>query len=145
MCRFVRLHRRLPGESAADFEANAARARAAPTGSFSFLYARVPRRRPNLRTRCPAEKDERLQRRSAVEAQASASSAAMVGTVQRWSKGCQRRSAEFAARTSNNRIVNFAGHAGLVDRFADLRITEARHFTLRGELAGAPVRPLHAA
>ena len=46
---------------------------------------------------------------------------------------------------SNNRTVNFAGDASLVDRFVDLRITEARHYTLRGELAGAPARTAHAA
>jgi tRNA-2-methylthio-N6-dimethylallyladenosine synthase len=64
----------------------------------------------------------------------------MVGTVQRvLVQGPSKRDpAELAARTANNRTVNFAGHGGLIGRFADLRITEARHHSLRGELAGAP-------
>jgi len=68
----------------------------------------------------------------------------MVCTVQRaLVEGPSKRDpAELAARTANNRTVNFAGHAGLVGGFADLRITEARHHSLRGELAGAPARPL---
>ena len=95
-----------------------------------------------------AEKHERLQRLQAqLEAQARACSEAMVGTVQRvLVEGPSKRdAAELAARTANNRTVNFAGHAGLVGRFADLRITEARHHSLRGELVGAPERCLHAA
>jgi tRNA-2-methylthio-N6-dimethylallyladenosine synthase len=137
-----------PGERAADFEATLALARELQfDGSYSFLYSPRPGTpAAELEDVVPvAEKNERLQRLQALlEAQASAFSAAMVGTVQRaLVEGPSKRDpAELAARTANNRTVNFAGHAGLAGRFADLRITEARHYSLRGELAGAPARAL---
>ena len=63
----------------------------------------------------------------------------MLGTVQRvLVEGFSKRNAdELAARTANNRTVNFAGPAGLLNRFTDLRITEARRHSLRGALAHA--------
>jgi tRNA-2-methylthio-N6-dimethylallyladenosine synthase len=132
-----------PGESAADFEATLQLARELQfDGSYSFLYsARPGTPAAELEDPVPAaEKSERLQRLQALlDEQAGAHSAAMVGTVQRvLVEGPSRRDpAELAARTANNRIVNFAGAAGLMHRFADLRITEARHHTLRGELVDA--------
>jgi tRNA-2-methylthio-N6-dimethylallyladenosine synthase len=140
-----------PGESAADFEATLQLARELQfDGAYSFLYSPRPGTpAAELEDAVPAEeKNERLQRLQALlEAQAGAFSAAMVGTVQRaLVLGPSKRDpAELAARTANNRTVNFAGHASLVNRFADLRITEARHHSLRGELVGEPARPLHAA
>jgi tRNA-2-methylthio-N6-dimethylallyladenosine synthase len=147
-----------PGESAADFDATLQLARELQfDGSYSFLYSPRPGTpAAELADAVPAaEKDERLQRLQALlEEQAGAFSAAMVGTVQRaLVLGPSKRDpAELAARTANNRTVNFAGHAGLAGRFADLRITEARHHSLRGELAGSPARapgtpacPVHAA
>jgi tRNA-2-methylthio-N6-dimethylallyladenosine synthase len=44
---------------------------------------------------------------------------------------------ELAARTENNRVVNFAGDAALVGRYADVTITAALPHSLRGELAVA--------
>ena len=132
-----------PGESAADFEATLALVRELEfDDSYSFLYsprpgtpaAEMPDAVPQ------AEKLERLQCLQAqIEAQASAASAAMVGSVQRaLVAGPSRRDAmELAARTANNRTVNFPGRADLVNRFADVRITGARHHTLRGELVDA--------
>jgi tRNA-2-methylthio-N6-dimethylallyladenosine synthase len=132
-----------PGESAADFEATLALARELDfDGAYSFLYS------PRPGTPAAdmedvvslAEKQERLQRLQAqLDAQARAASLRMVGSVQRaLVEGPAKRDAgEFAARTANNRTVNFAGGAGLVNRFADLRITEARHHSLRGELLNA--------
>jgi len=147
-----------PGESAADFEATLALARELQfDGAYSFLYSPRPGTpAAELADAVPAaEKNERLQRLQALlEAQAAAFSAAMVGTVQRaLVEGPSKRDpAELAARTANNRTVNFAGPASLINRFADLRITEARRHSLRGELAsapahlpGAPERPRHAA
>jgi tRNA-2-methylthio-N6-dimethylallyladenosine synthase len=132
-----------PGETAADFEATLALARElAFDGSYSFLYSARPGT-PAAELEDPVpleEKQQRLQRLQAqLEAQARAVSLAMVGTVQRvLVEGASRRDAsELAARTENNRVVNFPGDAGLVHRFADLRITEARHHTLRGELIDA--------
>jgi tRNA-2-methylthio-N6-dimethylallyladenosine synthase len=132
-----------PGETAADFDATLQLARELDfDGSYSFLYsARPGTPAAELEDPVPAaEKSERLQRLQALlDEQAGAHSAAMVGTVQRvLVEGPSRRDpAELAARTANNRIVNFAGAAGLAHRFADLRITEARHHTLRGELVDA--------
>ena len=40
-----------------------------------------------------------------------------------------------AGRTSGNIIVEFAGGESLVGEFADVKITEARNWILRGELA----------
>ena len=132
-----------PGESAADFEATLRLARELQfDGSFSFLYSPRPGT-PAAELEDPVpmpEKEQRLQRLQALlEAQAGAFSAAMVGTVQRaLVVGPSKRDpAEHAARTANNRTVNFSGDAALVHRFANLRITEARHHSLRGELVDA--------
>jgi tRNA-2-methylthio-N6-dimethylallyladenosine synthase len=46
----------------------------------------------------------------------------------------RKRDHELAGRTGNNRVVNFAGGAGLVDQFVDVRITDSRSHSLRGEL-----------
>jgi tRNA-2-methylthio-N6-dimethylallyladenosine synthase len=132
-----------PGETAADFEATLALARELEfDGSYSFLYSARPGT-PAAELADPVpleEKQARLQRLQALlEAQARSVSLAMVGTAQRvLVEGASKRDAgELAARTENNRVVNFPGDAGLAHRFADLRITEARHHTLRGELIDA--------
>jgi len=132
-----------PGERAADFEATLALARELDfDGSYSFLYSPRPGTPASeLADPAPAaEKLERLQQLQAqLEAQAQAVSLRMVGTVQRvLVEGISQRNInEFAARTSNNRTVNFAGPAEFVGRFTDLRITEARRHSLRGALADA--------
>jgi tRNA-2-methylthio-N6-dimethylallyladenosine synthase len=41
---------------------------------------------------------------------------------------------ELTGKTENMRNVNFAGSARLVGQFVDLRITEARTNSLRGEV-----------
>ena len=60
----------------------------------------------------------------------------MVGTTQRVlvESVSKRRTFELAARTPNNRIVNFPGDAALIDRFVDVRISEVVSHSLRGEL-----------
>jgi len=132
-----------PGETAADFEATLALARElAFDGSYAFLYSPRPGT-PAAELDDPVpqeEKRERLLRLQAqLEAQEQAASRAMVGSVQRvLVTGPSRRDpGEFAARTANNRTVNFPHRAGLLHGFADLRITEARHHSLRGELLDA--------
>ncbi len=132
-----------PGENAQDLEATLALARELRfDGSYSFLYSPRPGT-PAAELEDPvpqAEKQERLQRLQAqLEAQAQAASLAMVGTVQRvLVEGPSKRDAqELAARTANNRTVNFAASGDLVNRFAALRITEARRHSLRGELLDA--------
>jgi tRNA-2-methylthio-N6-dimethylallyladenosine synthase len=132
-----------PGETARDFEDTLALARElAFDGSYAFLYSPRPGTpAAELQDAVPAEeKQERLHRLQAqLEAQERAASQAMVGTLQRaLVEGPSKRDpSELAARTANNRTVNFAGGAELVDRFAELRITEARHHSLRGELVHA--------
>ncbi|RUO44430.1 tRNA (N6-isopentenyl adenosine(37)-C2)-methylthiotransferase MiaB [Aliidiomarina taiwanensis] len=41
---------------------------------------------------------------------------------------------ELAGRTENNRVVNFEGRPDMIGKFVDVRITEARPNSLRGEL-----------
>jgi tRNA-2-methylthio-N6-dimethylallyladenosine synthase len=140
-----------PGETAADFEATLALARELEfDGAYSFLYsARPGTPAAELPDAVPvAEKNDRLQRlQTQLEAQARAVSLAMVGSVQRaLVEGPSKRDpAELAARTANNRTVNFAGKGGLAGEFVELRITEARHHTLRGELVSAPRALVNAA
>ena len=129
-----------PGETEADFEATLALARDLQfDDSYSFLYSPRPGT-PAAELDDPvppAQKLERLQRLQAqLEAQARTIGEGMVGTVQQvLVEGPSKRDpAELAARTSNNRTVNFAGDSGLAGQFAALRITEARHHSLRGEL-----------
>ena len=132
-----------PGETAADFEATLALAAdLAFEGSYVFIYSPRPGTpAAELPDDTPAaEKVERLQRLSTLlEAQALAASEAMVGSVQRVlvEGPSARRSEELAGRTANNRVVNFRGDAALAHRFIELRITEVRSHTLRGELEHA--------
>ena len=45
---------------------------------------------------------------------------------------------ELAARTDNNRVVNFAGDAASIDSYVDVDITAALPHSLRGELGPMP-------
>jgi tRNA-2-methylthio-N6-dimethylallyladenosine synthase len=75
-----------------------------------------------------------------LEAQARAISESMVGSVQRVlvERPSKKDARELAGRTENNRWVNFAGPASLIDRFVDVTITEAKAHSLRGRLATSP-------
>jgi tRNA-2-methylthio-N6-dimethylallyladenosine synthase len=127
-----------PGETEADFAATLKLAADIGfDGAFSFLYSRRPGTpAADLADETPHEvKNERLQRlQSQLDAQAAAISARMVGTTQKvLIEGPSRKDGgELAGRTANNRIVNFP--AAPRDGFVDVRITEARSHTLRGEL-----------
>ncbi|HEX4780888.1 MAG TPA: TRAM domain-containing protein, partial [Usitatibacter sp.] len=61
-------------------------------------------------------------------------SRAMVGTRQRvLVEGVSRKSEQdLAARTENNRIVNFAGPARLIGHYVEVEITQAYPHSLRG-------------
>jgi tRNA-2-methylthio-N6-dimethylallyladenosine synthase len=128
-----------PGETEADFAATLALAAdLAFDGSFSFVYSPRPGTpAAELPDATPREaKLERLQRLQAqLDAQARAVSEAMVGRTERvLVEGPSRKDPrELAARTANNRVANFAGDAGLVGQFLDLRITAALSHSLRGE------------
>ena len=68
--------------------------------------------------------------------QARRISEAMIGSTQRVlvEKPARRDPRQLAGRTENMRWVNFDGPPALVDRFADVRITEAMRNSLRGRL-----------
>ncbi len=61
----------------------------------------------------------------------------MVGTRQRVlvTGPAARNARELAARTENNRVVNFAGGAELAGTYVDVTVTSAQPHSLRGELA----------
>ena len=130
-----------PGETEADFQATLKLARELEfDGAFCFVYSPRPgtpaAELPDLVSL--EEKTERLQRLQAlIDAQADAFSARMVGSVERvLVEGASRRNAaELAARTANNRVVNFPGGAALHHSYVEVRITAALRHTLRGELA----------
>jgi tRNA-2-methylthio-N6-dimethylallyladenosine synthase len=129
-----------PGETAQDFAATMKLIDDVGfDASFSFLYSRRPGTpAADLADDTPeAVKREWLQRLQArIDAQAQAISGSMIGTRQRvLIDGMSRRNAaELAARTDNNRVVNFAGPRNLVGSFAEVTITAALAHTLRGEL-----------
>jgi tRNA-2-methylthio-N6-dimethylallyladenosine synthase len=129
-----------PGESERDFNATLGLVRDVDVDqSFSFLYSRRP---GTPAASLPDEvdltvKQERLTRLQAqLETQASAISERMVGTMQRVlvERAARKNAHELAGRTENNRWVNFAGPASLINQFADVVITELRAHTLRGRL-----------
>ena len=128
-----------PGETDADFAATLKLAADAGfDASFSFLYSPRPgtpaAELPDALS--PEEKSARLQRlQQQLDRQASAISAAMVGTTQRvLVEGPARKNpAELAGRTGNNRVVNFPGAAALHHSYVDVRITAALSHSLRGE------------
>jgi tRNA-2-methylthio-N6-dimethylallyladenosine synthase len=128
-----------PGETQADFDATLKLARDLELDeAYCFIYSPRPGTpAAELEDAVPyAEKLARLQRLQAdIQAQAHAFAERLVGTVQRaLVEGIsKKKSAELAARTGHNRVVNFAGDAGLIGQFVDLRITARAAHSLRGE------------
>jgi tRNA-2-methylthio-N6-dimethylallyladenosine synthase len=107
--------------------------------SFSFIYSRRPgtpaAALPDEVSR--EQKQARLERLQAqLDLQSRRISERMVGTTQRVlvERPSRRDARELAGRTENMRWVNFDGPATLVNRFAQVRITEARPNSLRGRL-----------
>jgi len=130
-----------PGETEADFARTLDLvAEVGFDASFSFVYSPRPGT-PAAALADPvprAVKLERLARLQALlDAQARAAAAALVGRVETvLVEGRARRDpAQWAGRTGNARVVNFAGPAGLIGRMRRVRITEALAHSLRGELA----------
>ncbi len=130
-----------PGETEADFAATLALAREVGfDASFIFIYSPRPGTpAADLPDAVPhAEKVERLQRlQTLIDAQASAISERMVGSVERVlvEGPARKNAAELAGRTGNNRVVNFPGDQALHYSYVDVRVTAALTHTLRGELA----------
>jgi tRNA-2-methylthio-N6-dimethylallyladenosine synthase len=107
--------------------------------SFSFIYSSRPGTpASDLADDTPAAvKSARLLRlQKRIDELSQGVSQAMVGSVQRvLVEGVSKKDAnELAARTDNNRIVNFVGQPRLIGRFVDLRISAALPHSLRGEI-----------
>jgi tRNA-2-methylthio-N6-dimethylallyladenosine synthase len=132
-----------PGETERDFAATLALVRDVDFDqSFTFLYSRRPGTpAASFPDEVPLEvKQERLaQLQAQLDAQHRAINERMVGTVQRVlvERPAKKDVRELAGRTENNRWVNFAGPPGLIDRFVDVLVTEARPHSLRGRLNAA--------
>ena len=106
--------------------------------SFSFIYsARPGTPAAGLVDEVPkAIKKAWLQTLQArIREQADAISRSMVGTTQRVlvTSEARKGDGQLAARTENNRVVNFDGPKTLVGDFADLQIIEALPNSLRGK------------
>jgi tRNA-2-methylthio-N6-dimethylallyladenosine synthase len=129
-----------PGETEADFEQTMKLVDDIRfDGAFSFIYSPRPGTpAANLPDGTPhAVKLQRLQRlQKRVQEHYEAYSAAMVGTRQRvLVEGPARKDAsEVAARTENNRVVNFAAPAYHVGRYVEVEISAALPHSLRGRL-----------
>jgi tRNA-2-methylthio-N6-dimethylallyladenosine synthase len=129
-----------PGESERDFEATMKLIdEIGFDASFSFIYSPRPGTpAAELADDVPAEvKSARLKRlQDRIALNEAAIAAAMVGTTQRvLVESVSKKSAqELAARTENNRIVNFAGSPGMLGRFVEVKITAVIVHTLRGEV-----------
>ncbi len=129
-----------PGETEQDFEATMKLIdEVGFDNSFSYLYSPRPGTpAAELRDDTPHEvKVARLKRlQDRITEQEAAVAHAMLGTTQRaLVEGISKKDGnELAARTDNNRIVNFSGEAGMIGRFVEVKITRVVRHTLRGEL-----------
>jgi tRNA-2-methylthio-N6-dimethylallyladenosine synthase len=129
-----------PGETEQDFEATMKLIEEVGfDNSFSYLYSPRPGTpAAELRDGTPHEvKSARLKRlQDRVEEHEAGVARAMLGTTQRaLVEGTSKKDGqELAARTDNNRIVNFSGAADMIGRFVEVKITQVVRHTLRGEL-----------
>jgi len=129
-----------PGETERDFEATLKLVdEIGFDQSYCFAYSRRPGTpAANLHDEVPADVAKaRLHRlQAAINANAQRIAEAMVGGVERVlvEGPSARNPAELTGKTENMRNVNFPGNARLVGRFVDVRITEARANSLRGEI-----------
>jgi tRNA-2-methylthio-N6-dimethylallyladenosine synthase len=132
-----------PGETDADFSATLALVEAVRfDGAFSFAYSTRPGTpAADLPGQVAADvKQERLARLQALlDRHYRSYSEAMIGSRQRVlvTGRAARNARELAARTDNNRVVNFAGDAAAIDSYVDVAITAALPHSLRGELTPA--------
>ncbi|MDD5334847.1 MAG: tRNA (N6-isopentenyl adenosine(37)-C2)-methylthiotransferase MiaB [Rhodoferax sp.] len=107
--------------------------------SFSFIFSPRPGTpAANLADDTPhAVKLRRLQHlQGVINDSIKRISESRLGTVQRiLVEGHSRRdAAELMGRTECNRVVNFIGQPALIGQLVDVKITETRSYTLRGEL-----------
>jgi tRNA-2-methylthio-N6-dimethylallyladenosine synthase len=107
--------------------------------SFSFIFSPRPGTpAANLHDDTPhAVKLRRLQHlQSVINGNITRISESRLGSVQRLLvEGASKRDrGELMGRTECNRVVNFAGQPRLVGQMVDVKITETRSYTLRGEV-----------
>ena len=130
-----------PGETDADFAQTVKLVEKVNfDGAFSFLYsARPGTPAAELPDPVPpeAKRARLLALQGLLDAQYRGYSGAMNGTRQRVlvTGRATRDARELAARTDNNRVVNFPGDAALIGTFVDIRVTSTQPHSLRGELA----------
>jgi len=128
-----------PGETEADFEQTMRLVEQIVfDGSFSFIYSPRPGTpAADYAHQVPRDVAQaRLARlQAALDAQYRIRSERMLGTDERVlvTGHAARDGRELQARTDNNRVVNFAGDASLVGRYATVTITAALSHSLRGE------------
>ncbi len=128
-----------PGETEADFEQTMKLIGDVDfDGSFSFVYSPRPgtpaaQFADQVDRTAAQARLERLQ--AVVDNQYRIHSEAMVSTVERVlvTGRAARNAGDLAARTDNNRVVNFPGDDGLIGRHIEVRITAALAHSLRGE------------
>ena len=107
--------------------------------SFRFIFSPRPGT-PAANLPDATAHEEKLRRLHEVQAAINASiariSESRLGTVQRiLVEGPSKRDgSELMGRTECNRVVNFAGPARLIGKLIDVRITETRSYSLRGEV-----------
>jgi tRNA-2-methylthio-N6-dimethylallyladenosine synthase len=107
--------------------------------SFSFIFSPRPGT-PAANLHDDTPHDDKLRRlhhlQGVINASITRISESRLGTVQRiLVEGVSKRdSTELMGRTECNRAVNFAGPARLIGQLVDVRITETRTFSLRGEV-----------
>ena len=129
-----------PGETEQDFAATMSLIdEIGFDNSFSYLYSPRPGTpAAELRDDTPREvkaaRLKRLQERIAEQEDGVAQQ--MLDTTQRaLVEGISKKdTSELAARTDNNRVVNFSGSADMIGRFVEVKITQVVRHTLRGEL-----------
>lgn len=129
-----------PGETEADFEATMKLIDELKfDASFSFVFSRRPgtpaaEMHDDTPEKLKLERLARLQKR--IDELASEVSASMVGSTQRvLVEGRSKKDpGELAARTDNNRVVNFKGNPRQIGHFINVKITAALPHSLRGEV-----------
>jgi len=107
--------------------------------SFSFIFSPRPGT-PAANLHDDTTHEVKLRRLQEVQANINANiqriSESRLNTVQRiLVEGVSKRdSAELMGRTECNRVVNFLGQPRLIGQMVDVKITDTRTFTLRGEV-----------
>lgn len=129
-----------PGETEADFQATLKLVEDINyDDSYSFVYSPRPGT-PAADLPDDMSQEEKMERLHRLQAQLSLQSRKisqqMIGSIQRvLLEGISKKNLdELSGRTDNNRVVNLAGNSELIGHFVNVRITEARAHSLRGEI-----------